>query len=222
MFNGWEAYDHYRVYTQNAPMHAEKMHMSQVSWVLQDREKKKKKHLTRESEFWSTSLDPESCVQPSARKSEHRRVENIKGAFLDYYDRVLFGALRTCCRCTLLYYTVLWLDRKNIWVIKLYSGCHMPGIASVTSALCRETALTNQGLYALGRRQTALYSPGWSHYGSSPQKTIHGSYREKGFGGGEKKGRGRWGVGGVLYRVTEIANSDLNCDKKIANSSLYF
>lgn len=41
----------------------------------------------------------------------------------------------------------------------------------------------------------------------------------------EKKalgGKKREGTGGVLYRVTEIANSDLNCDKKIANSSLYF
>lgn len=85
-------------------------------------------------------------------------------------------------------YTVLRLDMKNIWVIKLYSGCHMPGIASITSALRKETALTNQALYALGRRQTALYSVGRSHYGSSPQMTIHWSHRGKALG--KRRGRG--------------------------------
>ena len=95
------------------------------------------------------------------------------GWFLDYYDRVVFGELGICLHCALLYYTVLRLDLKNIGIIKVYSRCHMPGIASITSALCTETALTNLGLYALGRRQTALYSVGRSHYGSSPQMTIY-------------------------------------------------
>lgn len=95
------------------------------------------------------------------------------GWFLDYYDQVVFGELKTCLHCVLLYYTVLWLDLKDIGIIKLYSRCHMPGIASITSALCTETVLTNLALYALGHRQTALYSVGWSHYGSSPQMTIH-------------------------------------------------
>lgn len=71
----------------------------------------------------------------------------------------------------------------------------MPGIASITSALCGETALTNQGLYALGRRQTALYSMGRSHYRSSPQMTIRWSYREKVLA--EKKGGGG---GCTVYR----------------------
>lgn len=48
MFNGWEAYDHYHIYTQNAPMHAEKMHESSVMSVagqgeVKHEEKKKKK-----------------------------------------------------------------------------------------------------------------------------------------------------------------------------------
>lgn len=53
MFNGWEAYDHYHVYTQNAPMHAEKMHIksSVMSVAGQGKAKKQKKHLTRESEL---------------------------------------------------------------------------------------------------------------------------------------------------------------------------
>lgn len=164
-------------------------------------ERGKQRHFTvfdvesRETESWSVDKSPISiyCTREQTGTALHEEVwTQIKWKYqrrlLDYYDQVVFGALQTCCHCTLLYYTVLWLDLKNIWVIKLYSGCHMPGIASITSALCRETALTNQGLYALGRRQTALYSMGWSHYGSSPQMTIHWSYREKAWGGKKREG----------------------------------
>lgn len=82
----------------------------------------------------------------------------------------------------------------------------MPAIASITSALCTESLLTNLALYELGRRQTTLYSMGRSHYGSSPQMTIHWSHRGKTLGEN------------VLYTATQIAIPDFNRRRPIAAS----
>lgn len=103
---------------------------------------------------------------------------------------VVFSIVWSSCfwstqTCTEPYYTVLGLDFKNIRIIKIYSCRHVPGIPSITSALRSKHVLTNLALYALGRRQTTLYSVGWLHYGSSPQMTIHWSQRGKSL---EKRG----------------------------------
>lgn len=76
----------------------------------------------------------------------------------------------------------------------------MPGRASATSALRLETALTNQALYAPGRRQTALYRHAVGH-------RLKGQHSQR----KERSSRRR----GERCRGTQIAFPDSNWDKKI-------
>lgn len=127
---------------------------------------------------------PSQQIKASSPSTARQRKWNMKADQLEIW-KMVFGLLWSSC---------FWRAQNlfALHAVVLYSsaaGCekHLNNkslqwlpyawYSLITSALCRETALTNQAFYALGRRQTALYSMGRSHYGSSPQMTIHWSYR---------------------------------------------
>lgn len=92
-----------------------------VTRVSQEREKQRQyfmlkvEKLSPNQQIKASSLStaPEGKVQPFTKKYEHRSDEKNQRWFLNCYDQVVFGALKTCLHCTLLYYIVLRLDLKN-------------------------------------------------------------------------------------------------------------